>query len=302
MAVKIRLKRMGKIRQPVLPRRRRRLPQEARRQGHRGDRQVPPQGGALVHRGRLRPGAVLARRRRAAVRGRRGASSRSPVTGRSSRACRAPRAPCAPGAQARQASRSSTRPSRTPPTSPRARPSPRRPPPRRPQAPAEEKAEDAARPRRRPRLPRTRPRRLPPRRPRGACRRGPGRRGPGRGARPPRPPTRRPRPDPDAGRRSRAPGPRHRRSTPTTSPCATSSCAAGRSSRCACTPTDLGKVIGRGGRTATALPHRDRLRSPAGAAPGSTSSTSTGGAEPQHPAQWASRPRATLPMGTLPEG
>ena len=57
----------------VLPRRRRRLPQEAGRSGHRGDREVPPQGGALADRGHLRPGAVLARCRRPADRGRRGA-------------------------------------------------------------------------------------------------------------------------------------------------------------------------------------------------------------------------------------
>ena len=52
----------------AVPHRRRRLPQEARRQGDRGDRQVPPQGGPVVHQRGLRPGPVLARRRRAAVR------------------------------------------------------------------------------------------------------------------------------------------------------------------------------------------------------------------------------------------
>jgi len=43
VAVKIRLKRMGKIRAPYLPHRRRRLPYQARWQGHRGDREVPPE-------------------------------------------------------------------------------------------------------------------------------------------------------------------------------------------------------------------------------------------------------------------
>ena len=52
----------------AVPHRRRRLPQEARRPGDRGDRQVPPQGGPVVHRRRLRPGAVLAGRRRSAER------------------------------------------------------------------------------------------------------------------------------------------------------------------------------------------------------------------------------------------
>ena len=52
----------------VLPHRRRRLAHQARRPGHRGDRQVPPHRRALAHRGRLRPRAVLALRRRAADR------------------------------------------------------------------------------------------------------------------------------------------------------------------------------------------------------------------------------------------
>src|SRR5699024_9825429 len=44
----------------AVPHRRRRLAQEARRPGDRGDRQVPPQGEPVVHRRRLRPGRVLA--------------------------------------------------------------------------------------------------------------------------------------------------------------------------------------------------------------------------------------------------
>ena len=71
MAVKIKLKRLGKMRNPQY----RIVVADARtkRDGRvdRGDRQVPPQGGALAHRGRLRAGAVLARRRRAADRARR---------------------------------------------------------------------------------------------------------------------------------------------------------------------------------------------------------------------------------------
>ncbi len=60
----------------VLPHRRRRLAHQARRSRDRGDRQVPPHRGALVHRGRLRARAVLARRRRAADRaGRRDAEA-----------------------------------------------------------------------------------------------------------------------------------------------------------------------------------------------------------------------------------
>ena len=95
MAVKIKLKRVGQDAQPAVPHRRRRRPHQAGRSRDRGDRQVPPQGGPLAHRGRLRAGAVLARRRRAADRAGRGHPARSPATGRSSRACRAPRAPCA---------------------------------------------------------------------------------------------------------------------------------------------------------------------------------------------------------------
>ena len=68
MAVKIRLKRLGKIRAPYY----RIVVADSRtkRDGRvdRGDRQVPPHRGALVHRGRLRARAVLARRRRPADR------------------------------------------------------------------------------------------------------------------------------------------------------------------------------------------------------------------------------------------
>ena len=61
---------------PVLPHRRRRLAHQARRSRHRRDRQVPPDRGALVHRDRLGPRAVLARRRRTADRaGRRAAEA-----------------------------------------------------------------------------------------------------------------------------------------------------------------------------------------------------------------------------------
>ncbi|CAA9286776.1 MAG: SSU ribosomal protein S16p, partial [uncultured Friedmanniella sp.] len=53
----------------ALPHRRRRLPDQAGRARDRGDRQVPPQERPVGHRGRLRAGAALALRRRAADRG-----------------------------------------------------------------------------------------------------------------------------------------------------------------------------------------------------------------------------------------
>ena len=101
--------------------------------------------------------------------------------------------------------------------------------------PAEEKAE----------VPRTRPRRPAAEEtpaaeatPAETPRRDPGRRvlGDHRGCGRGRHGRRRRRPDRDARRRARAPGPRRSWTTPTTSPCATSSCAGARSSRCACTP------------------------------------------------------------------
>ena len=52
----------------LLPDHRRRRPHQAGRPGDRGDRQVPPQGGALVHRGQLGAGAALALGRSAAHR------------------------------------------------------------------------------------------------------------------------------------------------------------------------------------------------------------------------------------------
>src|SRR5918997_3141166 len=45
----------------LLPDSRRRRPHPSQRKGDRDDRQVPPQGGTQLYRGRLRPGAVLAR-------------------------------------------------------------------------------------------------------------------------------------------------------------------------------------------------------------------------------------------------
>ena len=68
VAVKIRLKRLGKVKVPQY----RIVVVDSRKKrdgtGDRGDREVPPQGGPVLHRRRLRPGAVLARRRRAAER------------------------------------------------------------------------------------------------------------------------------------------------------------------------------------------------------------------------------------------
>ncbi|BCJ34791.1 hypothetical protein Athai_22940 [Actinocatenispora thailandica] len=62
----------GEDSQPAVPHRGGRRPHQARRPRHRGGRQVPPEGGPLVHRGQLRPGAVLAVRRCAAERARAG--------------------------------------------------------------------------------------------------------------------------------------------------------------------------------------------------------------------------------------
>ena len=248
----------------VLPHRRRRRAHQARRPGDRGDRQVPPEGGALAHRGRLRAGAVLARRRRPADRAGRRASSRSPATGRSSRACRAPRARC--GSPRRKADKKAVFEAAAK------------------ESAGEPKAErDARRARRRrqegrrrgrgarrrgtprPRQPRrgrrgTRrrgdrpPRQPPPRRRAEAPRRAEA--APRRGSRPPRPPT-------DRGTDGARPRPCSRRpsstwsgassTTRTTSRSATARCAAGRVLEVRVHPDDLGKVIGRGGRTATAL-------------------------------------------------
>ena len=111
----------------VLPHRRRRLAHQARRPGHRGDRQVPPQAGALADRGQLRAGAVLARRRRAADRARRG----DPQDHRRLAEVQGPAGhrghPAGGRAQAATRPSSSTRRSRTPPASRR----PGRPPGRR---------------------------------------------------------------------------------------------------------------------------------------------------------------------------
>ena len=72
--LEIKLMRLGKMRAPLLPRRRRRQPHQARRPVDRDDRQVPPQGRPVVHRDRQRARPLLAARRRPADRGRRGAA------------------------------------------------------------------------------------------------------------------------------------------------------------------------------------------------------------------------------------
>ncbi len=66
---------------PVLPHRRRRLAHQARRSRDRRDRQVPPDRAPVVHRDRLGPRPVLARRRRAADRAGHRAAEASRATG-----------------------------------------------------------------------------------------------------------------------------------------------------------------------------------------------------------------------------
>ena len=62
-------------------------------------------------------------------------------------------------------------------------------------------------------------------------------------------------------------------------------------------PTDLGKVIGRGGRTATAFRTVISARSPVVAARGSTSWTLTEGAELAAPSTMGIAPSGTVPIG-----
>ena len=236
VAVKIRLKRMGKIRAPhyrivVVDSRTKRDGRAIEEIGKYHPTEEP-----VAHRGRLRAGAVLARRRRAADRGRRGAPQDHRRLAEVQGPARAPRAPCrspSPSATSRTLYEAAAR---------RRAASHRRRPPKAPPRPRRSAAAKKAEPRP------PRPGRRGPGR-RGSGRRGdPGRRGRGRRGR--RPPTAR-RPD-RARRGARAPGPgivdhpddvvvRHKELR------------RGEVLEVRVHPDDLGRVIGRAGRTATAF-------------------------------------------------
>ena len=251
VAVKIKLKRLGKIRAPYY----RIVVADSRtkRDGRaiEDDRQVPPEGGPLAHRGRLRARAVLARRRRAADRAGRSPSSRSPATGRSSRACPAP-APLRV-AEPKVGKKTAFEAAAKAPRRGQGRRDAKKRPPRRPprrrgsREPAAAEAAEAERrpPRRQPRpAPREAdaaeppPRAPPPRRRRAEAGRH-GRRRRGRGL--------------TCSRRLSSTSSGASSSTPTTSRCATATAAPRPLLEVRVHPDDLGKVIGRNGRTAKAL-------------------------------------------------
>ncbi len=291
VAVKIRLKRLGKVRVPqyrivVVDSRKKRDGKVIEEIGKYHPKEDPS-----LHRGHLRAGAVLAGRRRAAVRGRREdpqdhrrlADVQGPAGHRGH-----PEGRPSPSATS---SRSSTRRSRTPPASPRARPSPR-------SAEQEGRAEGRGpRPSRQAEAPRRRPPRPAPRPTkadgRGAEGRGdPGRRDPGEAARarghrrqsprtpPPTPRPTRPRPSraADAGRRARAPGARRRRQPRRRH--RPRQAAAPRLDARGPGPPRRPRQGDRPRRPDRhRVPHRHLGASRAAAARGSTSSTSTGGAD-----------------------
>ena len=254
MAVKIRLKRMGKIRAPY----------------YRivvADSRTKRDGRAIEEIGKYHPTeepsfieveprarAVLARRSARSRPSRSWRSSRSPVTGRSSRACRAPRARCA---------------------SPRRRPTRRpcsRPPPRRPWATTAKDGATTPRARRRPAKKAARGSARGSRcrgsRCRGSAAEAPRRPARPRGRRRPRRRGARGRGDvgADRGRRRRRAGRgltccvdalehlvRGIVGTPTTSQVRSKPLRRGTLLEVRVHPEDLGRVIGRSGRTATAL-------------------------------------------------